>query len=127
MVLRKNVGTYTDGYYTSGASFSFTIEACVQPPKTGTAGRILQIPAEGQRGDEDRVLYTTAQLNTRMPDTDPDVVIVDSERWEVFKVERWQAFGGTHYKVTMSRLQSASDTGLSETLDSLSVSSTGTV
>ncbi len=98
-VTRVAAGSTTAGRYTAGASSSVTIVGSVQP----VTGRLLKVLAEGQRADEARVLYTTTQLFTRTPTNEPDRVTIDSELWEVFRVDRWQHFGETHYIVMLSR------------------------
>lgn len=123
-LVRSSVGTYTRGRYGAGASVSSTITACVQP----ITGRDLQALPEGQRADETRVIYTTTELRTRHPSSDPDRVIIDSEAWEVFRVQRWEAFGTTHFRAFASRLTpNTTAYGTAEVTASDTVTSAGTV
>lgn len=98
-VTRTAVGTRTNGRYTPGATSTFDITASVQP----VTGRDLQSLPEGQRAEETRIVYTTTELRTRTATVDPDSISIDSETWAVVKVERWQAFGNTHYRAFVAR------------------------
>jgi len=98
-VTRTAAGTRTLGRYTAGAASTFSIEASVQP----VTGRDLQAMPEGQRAEETKVVYTTTELRTRTPAGEPDTIAIDSETWAVTKVERWDAFGDTHYRAYVAR------------------------
>lgn len=98
-VTRTAAGTRTLGRYTPGAPSTFSIVASIQP----VTGRDLQTLPEGQRAEETRVVYTTTELRTRTATVEPDTLSIDSETWAVTKVERWQAFGGTHYRAMVAR------------------------
>lgn len=80
---------------------TFAIVASVQP----VTGRMLMDLPESQRADETRVVYTETELRTRMNGNDPDVVTLDAEPWTVVKVERFDAFGGTHYRAYVARTE----------------------
>lgn len=103
-VTRTVTGTYTAGRYTDGATGTFDITASVQP----VSGRDLQFVAEGEHGNEVKVVYTSTPLFTRTPTTSPDKVAIDGETYEVFRVEKWQHFGIStnedHFRVFVSRL-----------------------
>lgn len=98
-VTRTAAGGNTAGRYTAGATSTFSIVASVQP----VTGRYLRVLAEGQRADEARLIFTSTELRTRTPTNEPDLLAVDGETWEVFRVNRWQHLGETHYVVMASR------------------------
>jgi hypothetical protein len=102
-VSRRAVGTSTDGRYTPAAPTTFDIRASIQP----VTGREIAALPEPRRGAEVKVVYTTTVLRTESPAGAADVVAIDGENWEVWKVERWEAFGlgngDTHYRVYISR------------------------
>ena len=104
-VTRTGGGTYSSGVYTAGSTSTFDITASVQP----VSGRDLQVLPEGQHGNEVRVIYTTTELRTRNPTNAGDKISIGSEDWEVFRFERWEAFGlnlsGDHYRAFASRLE----------------------
>lgn len=124
-LVRTAVGSHVRGRYASGAStLAQTITACIQP----LSGRDLKVLAEGQRADETRVIYTETELRTRHPSDNPDRVVIDGEAWEVFRVERWEGFGTTHYRALVSRLTpttAIAESGAS--LRSATLAGTGTV
>lgn len=99
-VTRKAAGAYSTGYYAPGATTTFAIAASVQP----VTGRDLRSLPEGQHAEESRVIYTATELRTRTPTTEPDVITIDGDPWEVTRVERWE-FGTdtTHYRAYASR------------------------
>lgn len=94
-VTRRGAGAYVNGYFVAAGSSQFNITASVQP----VTGRELRALPEAYHSEVVKVLYTTTELFTRTPTQSPDVVAIDSEDYEVFKVETWEAFGGTHYVV----------------------------
>lgn len=94
---RTAVGTTTDGDYTPGATSTTSIIACVQPVE----GADLHALPEGRHADNSRVVYTISDLRASPI---PDKVTIEGDLYEVFKVERWDAFGATHYKAMVSRL-----------------------
>lgn len=96
---RRAAETYTDGIVVAGATSTFTAQASIQP----VSGRELQALAEAQHGQEVKVIYCNTELLTRTPTQAPDTVSLDSETWEVFRVERWQAFGQTHWRAYAQR------------------------
>lgn len=98
-VTRTAAGAYTVGRYAAGGTSTFSIEASVQP----VTGRDLKKVPEGHHADELRIVYTTTELRTRAPGSEPDVVTIDSEPWHVVRFERWQAFGGTHFRAWCAR------------------------
>lgn len=98
-VTRTTASTYLNGRLVAGTTSQFTITASVQP----VSGRDLKALPEARHGEEVRVVYTTTALNTLIPTHAADVVTLDSEPWEVFRVERWQAFGNTHYRAFVAR------------------------
>lgn len=98
-VTRTAAGSSTLGRYTAGATSTFDIVASVQP----VTGRDLLAMPEGLRADETRIVYTTTELRALTAASDADVVAIDGEVWGVVQVERWQAFGGTHYRALAAR------------------------
>lgn len=99
-VTRTLAGSYTAGRYAAGAVSTFDVVACVQP----VSGRDLQSLPEAQRGDEVKVVYCATELRTRTPAQEPDTVAIEGESYEVFRVERWDAFGEVHWRAYTSRL-----------------------
>lgn len=56
------------------------------------SGRALDDAIEGQRGRETVVIYTTSELRTRTPTTEPDLIAIDGSIWEVVRVQRYRVF-----------------------------------
>jgi hypothetical protein len=103
-VTRTGGGSFTNGVYALGTTSTFDITASIQP----VTGRDLQVLPEGQHANETKVVYTTTELKTRDPSNAGDKITINGEAWEVFRVERWEAFGlnlsGDHYRAFVSRL-----------------------
>lgn len=99
-VTRTAQGTRSNGRYTPGSTSTFSIVASVQPMR----GRDLRVLAEGQHAEDTRVIYTSTELRVMSPTNDPDRVSIDGESYELFRCERWDAFGETYYKGFASRV-----------------------
>lgn len=94
---RTAAGATVDGRYTEGATATASVVGSLQPP----TGQDLKSLPEGRHADGTLVFYTTSAL---LVTPIPDRLTIDGEQWEVFRVERWQAFGDTHYRAWLSRL-----------------------
>lgn len=94
----RTAASTTDGHgrMVAGSTSTFVVLASIQP----ASGRELQTMPEGLYNEDIRIAYTTAELKVGPR---PDVVTIDGEAWAAFRVQRWQAFGGTHYKTYLSR------------------------
>lgn len=101
LVTRTTNPTPVNGIAQAGAVSTLKIQAVAQP----VTGRFLQLLPEGLHADEARVLYTTTELFTVRSGGRPDRVTIDSEQYEVFRVDKHpQLSGGPHYVVMASRL-----------------------
>jgi hypothetical protein len=99
-IVRRTVeGSYTKGIYTPGGVAEFPVAASAQP----TAGRDLQVLREAQHGEEIKVLFTRTELRTREPGQEPDRVVIKGEEWEVKSAVEWDAFGESHWIITVAR------------------------
>jgi hypothetical protein len=94
---RYAAGTTTDGVYTPGSTSTASIVASVQPVR----GEELHALPEGRHADQSRVVYSESELRAAPI---PDRVTIDGAEFEVFKAERWDAFGETYYRALASRL-----------------------
>lgn len=92
-VTRLAAGTRTLGKVTAGAPSTFEIVASVQPP----SGRLLRVLAEGQLADDMRVVYTATELRIK------DRITLAGERFDVSRVEPWEAFGESHWRAFCAR------------------------
>lgn len=94
---RYAAGTTTDGVYTAGAGSYTSIVASVQPVR----GAELKALPEGRHADHTRVVYSESEL---LAAPVPDRVTIEGAAYEVWKAERWDAFGEMYYKAMVSRL-----------------------
>ena len=99
VVNRKDTPTYVKGRLQPYTSTSFTITASVQP-LTGNDMRLLP---EGARADNTKSLFTPTKLKTT-GDAGPDVVVINSEDYEVFNVESWIGFGESYFRTLIKRV-----------------------
>ena len=81
-VCRKAKGAYVDGFYSDGKSCEFDIVASIQPL---TGREILQVP-EGDRLREHFNIFSEFKMQVN------DVMIKDSLKYEVQKVEDWNEY-----------------------------------
>lgn len=98
-VARYGAGTWTSGRFVKASPSNVSIVASVQP----VGGREFAALPEGRRANEVRVVYTATALLTEGAGS-ADIVTIDGEAWEVFKVETWPAWGVTHYRAFVSRV-----------------------
>lgn len=94
---RYAAGSTTDGVYSPGSASTASIVASVQPVR----GAELKALPEGRHADHSRVVYSESELRAAPV---PDRVTIESADFEVFKAERWDAFGETYYRALVSRL-----------------------
>lgn len=105
-VTRTTGGTWLKGRYTDGAESTFNIVASVQP-----VGEDLVDVPEGRSSDDVRVIYTETMLVAHrrgQPDDTtkiaPDVIRIDGDDYEVYKVSKWDHWGETHYVAYASKI-----------------------
>ena len=96
-VTRRAAGTRVKGVYTEGASSTFEIDAVVVPLN----GDEIRALPEAYHQEELRNVYTTTEL--RASDTAPDSISIGGVDYRAFRVERWDAWGDTHYIVTVAK------------------------
>lgn len=104
-VTRTAAGTRALGIYTPGATSTFNIDADMQPYR-GERGGLETMPLpEGYRAENMRTLYTTTELYPVSQTGVADTISIDSETWEVFKVQSWIVpwLSDSYYKVTIAR------------------------
>lgn len=98
VVTRYGASTTTKGRVTRGAATKHALGmSSIQPQR----GRELLVGPDGQTGDDVKLVLTRFEL--RPTPGSPDAVAYDGDTWEVFHVETWRAFGGTHYRAAMAR------------------------
>lgn len=102
-VIRQGTGDYVDGIYTKIVPDTyFTIKAVVQPIN----GDLLKITPDGYQNSVSYVLYTVTKLLTAKNELkNPDIVIIDDERFLVIKVENW-TYSNTcidHYRILVAK------------------------
>lgn len=100
-VTRRAAGTMLFGRYLPGSAITIDISASVQP----VTGRQLRTLPEGQSASETRVIYTTTELKTRTPTTEPDRIRINGEAWDVINVEVWDGNSGSPHYVAMAARQ----------------------
>lgn len=111
VVTRTQGGTWSKGRQVNGTDSTFPISASVQP----MGDELMDLP-EGQTREDVRVIYTVTELITRRRGTpatppaddagriDADRITIDGDMYRVFKVEKWDHWGETHYRAWAHRL-----------------------
>jgi len=101
VVKRKDAGQYVNGIWTEGGESSFTILGDLQPLQPNE----MQSLPEGRRIDDAQTLWTETFLRaTDGNNKNPDIVIINNERYEVIKIYDWSGFL-KHYKVIIMRVE----------------------
>ena len=96
----KGPGSVQDGKYIQGVDTTEEFYASIQPL---TPAEIEQLP-EGRRNRKPLWLFTSTRLN-EVTGSNPDVVTIDSEKYEVDKVHPWQNGVISHYKCLVMGMQ----------------------
>lgn len=106
-VRRRVEGTFVNGVYVLGAASTFTCLVVVQPAynlNRVVGGADLSARVDNEKVADVRVVYTTTELKTRTPTTDPDVVTdLEGAEWTVTRVERWDLTGKVHFRCIISK------------------------
>ena len=84
-VKRKASGSFVNGRWTGEAESDVAIKASVQPL---SERELLTLP-EGRRNSETYRIFCDTELYT-VESQNPDEVVFNGERFEVFTVGRWQ-------------------------------------
>jgi len=102
-VKRKAPGDYdSSGFFkVSGPDTDFTITASVQPV---TGSEMLLLP-ENRRQSEIKKLYTSTELYgiEKGSGVNADIVIIDTQEFEVVRVYPWKNNIINHYKIFVSK------------------------
>ena len=93
VVKRKATGSITNGIFTEGATSTINITASIQPLKPS---EIQQLP-EGRRNRKVFWVITSTKLNV-VSTTNPDIITVGTENFELDSAEEWQNNVINHYK-----------------------------
>lgn len=102
-VFRKTEGEYVNGFYVDGVEIEFEIQTSVQP----TWREDMVILPQGHRSEETYTLFCSNEiLNTDDNNLrKSDEVLLYGERYQVFKVEKWQNNIISHYKAIVLKLE----------------------
>ena len=100
-IIRKEAGSFQNGYWCGGEDASFNITASVQ----ATDAEILQTLPEGHRTTGSYTLLTESKLLTAVTNQrTPDIVIIDDQRYLVARITPWQHLAQTkHYEIVVVR------------------------
>jgi len=95
----RSAGTYVNGRYTQVTSDNGTIQGSIQPL---TPDEVEQLP-EGRRDSQSFWIYTDTKLNT-VTSENPDLLLINSEEYEVNKENIWQNDVIPHYRYLVIKL-----------------------
>lgn len=99
-VARAAQGARVNGVYVPATPTTINIDASIQP----VTGRVLRDLPEGQNADESVVIFTTTQLLTRTPSSDPDVITIGGEPYRITRVDTFGVISGGHYRAFAERV-----------------------
>ncbi len=97
-VARTARGSITNGNYSSGAGTTVSITAMVQP----VSGDRLRVMPEGLHAEDVKIVFSLDELYTTGPAYEADKITIEGTQWIVFAVERWSAWGHTHWEAQVS-------------------------
>jgi hypothetical protein len=98
IVNRITPGHVIDGFWVEGTSSQITIMASLQALKPEE----MKILVEGRRETSVYYLFTETKLYT-VTDANPDIVIINTDEYEVNKEEAWQNGVINHFKYMVTR------------------------
>ena len=98
VVTRKNPPTVTNGRAVAAGQTTFTINASIQP----LSERDLLALPEGQRTEENRLLFTRTELRTLTSAGGPDSIVIDGETWVVSSSSVWSTLS-LYYRAIIHR------------------------
>jgi len=102
-VTRRDAGEYTAGIWVpSGDTTVFSIKASVQP----LTARELRSLSEARRNIQSHWIFSSTELlNVDIVGvTNPDIVVVDGDNYEVFSTAPWQNGIISHYKMIVQKI-----------------------
>lgn len=95
-VIRETEGSYINGYFVAGDLEFITIRGSIDP----TPAEVMSNLPEGYRTRDSYTIYTDTMLRTSVKNkTNPDIVIIDDEKYIVIKVAHWGNTILKHYEV----------------------------
>ncbi len=78
-VIRTLEGSYIDGRYTAGTSSIIILNASIQ----SSTGRDEQTLEDAEHAEEMRDIWSYQEFFPRAPGHEPDIFLIDGEKWEV--------------------------------------------
>jgi hypothetical protein len=101
-VIRKT-GAFINRRWVEGLADTFTIKASVHPISIEE----MHLFPEGFRDRMAYVLYTNTELKTSKPNNkNPDVVVLNDDKYQVIRVEKWDNTPLSHYRLTVVKVDS---------------------
>lgn len=101
-VIRKT-GGFVNRKWVDNDPEVFTIKASVHAASLEE----MQLFPEGFRDQMAYVLYTNTELKTSRPgNKNPDIVIINNDKYLVLRVETWDNTALSHFRVTVSKVDS---------------------
>ena len=97
-LIRKSGGSYVDGRWAEGSETQSIIFSGLQP----LTPREMQELPEGRRTNQTYKLYSDDQMFT-VEDENPDIIVIDGERFEVISSGPYQSNIINHYKTVISK------------------------
>lgn len=103
-IFRFESGEYQDGVWVEGGKNELFKSYSVQP----TASQELELLPEGRNAEGSFTLFGDFPLKVSGADTNPDIVEIDGEPYEVLRVDIWQNQIRPHYRVIVSKVKNES-------------------
>jgi hypothetical protein len=99
----RRSGSYTNGRWVQTGETETTLEIAIQP----LSGKELDNVPEGRREKDNIKLFSLSELLGVDPLTgrQPDQVLYDSKRYELYKTKRWDVLGTTYYWALASEVE----------------------
>lgn len=102
-VKRPASGSYVNGVWVaSAAATEITIKASVQPASTEE----METLPEARRAQGVYTLFSSTKFQSLQENTNnPDIVVINSQDYEIMRCEPWQNGLLNHYKALAARVQ----------------------
>ena len=101
-VIRRAENAVVNGKIVKGAETIFTIKASVQQTDPET----MMTLEEGYRTKDSFTLFTETELKTARRKFEPDLVVINEQKFRVVRVGAWQNRLINHYEIIVTRADS---------------------
>lgn len=100
--VKRNTGSWVDGYWTESETSTFNILGTWQP----ITGKKLEVYQNGDRSLDVFTGFTSTEIfmDDQINNTVSDIITVDSNDYEIIKIDKWQNNIINNYEFVATRI-----------------------